>query len=278
VRNEGKIRMTLRPFRFGIVAGHVPDIAALTALVRRAEEFGFDTFLTPDPMGQHDPLTVLSGVAATTRLRFGTFVLAAPFRDKHMLAWQARTLHTLSGGRFELGLGTGRPGAEQITARLGREFGSASQRLAMLAETIAEVKQDEDRPKLLLAGSGPKLLGLAGREADILNLSWAPSTTVPEGDVVIERFRQAAGDRVDDIELNLNLISVGNEPAPWVEKFIGATTAELAERGAVTVLPGTPDENALRLRELRERWGVSYITVNADFMAQFAPIIPMLRP
>lgn len=270
--------MTLRPFRFGVVAGHVPDIGAMAGLVLRTEELGFDTFLTPDPLGQHDPLTVLSGVAAaSSRLHFGTFVLAAPFRDPRMLSWQARTLHTLSGGRFELGLGAGRPGAEQFAARLGRSFGSPGHRLTQLAETIAEVKREPDHPKVLVAGVGPRLLALAAREADIVNLSWAPTTTVTEGDPIVDGFRQAAGDRLDEIELNLNMISVGGEPAPWVEQYIGVSTAELGERGAVSVLPGKPEENAATLRRLRERWGVSYVTVNADFMAQFAPVIPLLR-
>ena len=270
--------MSPRPFRFGVTAGHVPDVEAVTALARTTEELGFDTLLTPDPTSEHDPLTLLSAVAAvTTRLHFGTFVLAVPYREKRMLAWQANTLHTLSGGRFELGLGAGRPGGEQQAARLGREFGSPAERLAMLADTIAELGVQKDRPKLMLAGAGPKLLALAARAADIVTLTWAPTTTPEDGDPIVERFRSAAGDRIDEIELNLNLISVGSEPAPWVERYIGVSTTELAKAGAVTVLPGDADENAETLLRLRDRWGVSYITVNADFMHQFAPIMAKLR-
>jgi probable F420-dependent oxidoreductase len=269
--------MTDRPFRFGVVAGFAPNVDALTTLAGRAEELGYDTVVTPDPLGAHDPLTALAAVAAaTTRLHFGTFVLAVSYRDSRMLAWQAQTLHALSGGRFELGLGTGRPDAARHAERLGREFGSGAQRVAWLADTVAEVTQAADRPRLLLAGAGPKLLDLAAKEADIVSLTWRPQTTEAEADVVIDRFRQAAGARADEIELNLNLIAVGDTPAPWVERYIGTTTAELAKAGAVTVLPGTPEQCVETLLRWRERWGVSYITVNAGFLEQFAPVVAKL--
>jgi probable F420-dependent oxidoreductase len=269
--------MTDRPFRFGIMAGYAPDVATFTGLARRAEDFGFDTLITPDPVTGRDPLTALASVAAvTSRLHFGTFVLAVSYRDKKMLNWQARTLHELSGGRFELGLGTGRPGGEQHAAMLGREFGTPRQRFDWLAETVAEVKQQEDRPRLLLSGSGPKLFDLAAREADTVTFTWRPQTTEAEVDVVVERFKEAAGDRFADIELNINLIAVGDNLPPQTQKFIGMSAAELAATGAVSVLPGGPEENADRLLEWRSRWGISYVTVSSNYLEQFAPVITKL--
>ncbi|WP_020667098.1 LLM class flavin-dependent oxidoreductase [Amycolatopsis nigrescens] len=269
--------MTVRPFRFGVVAGYTPKVEALTGIARRAEELGYDTLVTPDPVAEHDPLTALSAVAAvTSRLHFGTFVLADAFRDRQQLNWQAQTLHKLSGGRFELGLGAGRPGAEQRAATLGRDFGSPGQRLRGLAETVALVKKEQDRPKLLLAGAGPKLLELAGREADIVTLTWKPQTTEDDAKSIVDNFRSAASARLAEIELNINLIAVGDELSTEVNKFIGASTADLAAAGAVTVLPGTPGECADTLRRWRDTYGISYITVNAAFLDKFAPVVEKL--
>jgi probable F420-dependent oxidoreductase len=56
----------------------------------------------------HDPLTVLAAVAAsTTRLRLSTAILLAPLRPGLELAKSVATLDVISGGRVELGLGTG---------------------------------------------------------------------------------------------------------------------------------------------------------------------------
>ena len=270
--------MTGRNFRFGLVAGQARDIPSFTGLARRAEQLGFDTVVTPDPLGQLDPLTALSALAgATTNLHFGTFVLADPLRDRRLLAWQAQTLHELSGGRFELGLGLGRPDNGRKAAALGREFAGPGRRLADLRATIATIKELPDRPPLLLAsGGGPKMTALAAQEADIVTLTWAPTTTEAQAGETLNRFRELAGDRADQIELNINLISSGDEPAPWAEKFIGVSTAELAAAGAVTVLPGSPAEGADRLRRWRADWGVSYVTVNAAFMDHFAGVMKEL--
>ena len=54
------------------------------------------------------------------------------------------------------------------------------------------------------------------------------------------------------------------------------TTAELAKMGAISVLPDGPEENARTLLRWRDRWGISYVTVNADFMHEFAPVIERL--
>ncbi|HVV11709.1 LLM class flavin-dependent oxidoreductase [Amycolatopsis sp.] len=267
--------MTDRPFRFGIV-GSAPDLPSWTALARRAEDLGYDTLVSPDPQLELDPFTILSAASAvTTRLKVGTWVAVDKFRDRRLLDWQARSLHRFTGERFELGLGTGRPDAAERVASFGGSFGTGAERLAHLEETIAFLKR-EPGPPLLLAAGGPKMRALAAREADIVTFAWQPRTTEAEAKSIVDDFRRS-GDRFDDVELAMSLFAVGDKPAPWLEKFMKVSVATLAAEGAMTVLPGSPRQNADRLLRWRDELGFSYLTINAAFVDEFAEVIALLR-
>jgi alkanesulfonate monooxygenase SsuD/methylene tetrahydromethanopterin reductase-like flavin-dependent oxidoreductase (luciferase family) len=266
----------MKPFRFGIVGGQASDLKTWAGLARRAEELGYDTLVSPDPQFELDPFTTLSAAAAvTTSLHVGTFVAVDGFRDRRLLDWQARSLHTLTGGRFELGLGTGRPDAAATVAKLGGEFGTPRDRFTRLAETVAHLKRQPDRPPLLLAAGGPRMLEFAAREADIVTLAVMPNTTEEELKSVVDGFWSAAGGR--EVELAMNLLAIGDGPAPWLEQFIGVGLSELVAGGAVSVLPAPPHEAAEVLRRRQERFGISYFTINSGYLDQFAPVIELLR-
>jgi probable F420-dependent oxidoreductase len=103
------------------VSGAWAEPVALTRFAMRAEELGYHGLWTfqrllhgegqeLDPVYRSvlDPLLTLSYAAArTSRIRLGVAVINLPYLSPAYLAKQAATLDVLSGGRFDLGLGTG---------------------------------------------------------------------------------------------------------------------------------------------------------------------------
>ena len=103
------------------VAGVWADPMSVTGFAMRAEELGYHglwTFqrllvgagqdLAPVYRSVLDPMLALTYAAArTTQIRLGVAVINLPYLSPTYLAKQASTLDVLSGGRADLGLGTG---------------------------------------------------------------------------------------------------------------------------------------------------------------------------
>jgi probable F420-dependent oxidoreductase len=281
-----------RTFRFAVVAALAPTAKAWQELARRAEELGYDTLLAPDTMTTLEPFTALSAAAtATERLRVGTFVLPAPFYPPSEIAWRALALDLLSGGRFDLGLGAGRPGAEDEVVHRERRFGTPAERVKQLSDAVHIVKEEmaaaaagrsllkpvqNPHPPILVAASGPKMFQLAAAEADIITLGLSPRTTEEGLAAKIAELRTIAGSRFDGLELSYNIAGVGTELPGYLSQQMGVDPAELIRTGAPSILTGTPQEMADKLRRRRDELGISYIAVNGMFLEQLAPVVEML--
>lgn len=273
--------MTEREFRFGVVVGRTPSGTGWAGLARRAEELGFDTLLVPDTRNTLAPFPALAAAAAaTTTLHVGTYVLSAPNRTPGLVAWESETLQQLSDGRFELGLGGGRPGAEADAESVGASFGTPGDRLARVADVIDAVQKLDRPPRVLVAASRPRMLRLAAERADTVALGLPPKTTEPELARTVDALRDAAGDRAADLELHLNLAAIAADPASfpaYLERMVGDDPRALAEKGAISLLTGSPEQIADTLCRRREEFGVSYLGVNGQFMEQFAEVIRVLK-
>jgi probable F420-dependent oxidoreductase len=273
--------MSEREFRFGVVAGKAPSGAEWSATARRAEELGYDTLLIPDTVHTYAPFPALAAAAAVTRsLRLGTYVLSAPNRPPGLVAWEAETLQELSDGRFELGVGGGRPGAERDAEALGGDFGTPAERLRRVAETVAAVRKLSPAPPVLIAASRPRMLRLAAEQADIVALGLPPQSTEDELGRVVGELREAAGDRFDRLELHLNtaaVVSTLDDLPPWLSRMVGGDPRAMAAAGGIAFLVGTAEQIADLLRRRRDELGISYIGVSGLFMEQFAPVLALLR-
>ena len=294
--------MTGPPFRFGVVAALATTGEEWADRARRIESLGYSSLVMPDGLRYTlAPLPALAFAAAATRaLRVGTYVIANDFRNPVLLAKEAATLDVLSGGRFELGLGAGRPAAAEDNRMMGLGFDAGGVRVSRLTESLALLKallagepatasgpyyavagaeispRPAHRPPILVAGNGRRLLSLAAREADIVALAVAP--TAPEAAVAekVGWLREAAGPRFDQLELNLNLMAVGDQVPRYMSVQMGLTAAALAASGSVAALMGTTDEMCATLLRRRESLGISYLMVGDELMEALAPVVERL--
>jgi probable F420-dependent oxidoreductase len=269
-----------RAFRFGVVATPDGGPEQWVRTARRVEELGYSSILMPDGLQLLAPFPSLAVAASATRtLRVGTFVLASPLRPARTAAWEGHSLSVLTDGRFEFGIGTGRPEAQRFAESLGLPFGTSGERLQQVEQAVDHLRElDGDRhTPVLIAAGGPKALALAGRAADIVTLAapaLAGSTQLAK---LAADLRSAAGERADDIELAMNLFVVGDEVPPWTQRFIGVDHAELVAHDAQTLLRGSAVEMADELQRRRDAYGVSYVSVNAAFFEQLAPVVERLN-
>lgn len=305
-----------RPFRFGVQASAAPDRAAWITLARRAEDLGFSTLTAADHFDdQLAPTPALMAAAdATTTLRIGALVYANDYRHPVVLAKEAATLDLLSDGRLELGMGAGWMTTDYVKA--GIALDPPGTRVDRLTEAVAVVKAllgDEPveftgehyeirglhgtpkpvqrpHPPILIGGGGRRVLSLAAREADIVGLNFnlahgqidasvgADGTADHTADKVAW-IREAAGDRFDDLELQVrvHLAVLTDDREALAEQLApGFGLTPKAALASPHALAGTIGQIIDDLEARRERLGISYIGLSADAMDAMAPVVARL--
>ena len=263
-----------RPFRFGVVAPLMTDLPTWRDRVRRIADSGYSTLLMPDvPQWQPAPGPTLAFAAALADLRVGTWVYASPLRPAWSTAWEAHSLSVLTEGRFEMGIGTGRPGIEDELRDKGLPEVPPGQRLAQVRETVTALR-DLDGPDLhtpvVMAVRGPKAQALAAEVADTVTFAAGP------GESRLDVARLASDFRaIRDVELALHVSFVGDTRAA----FMASPETDPAALRAVDSLAILPDDPAAATEEIqrrREEMGFSYFVFGADFADALAPVVAEL--
>lgn len=304
------------PFRFGIQIREARDAAGWKDLARRIEDHGYSTATMPDHFtDQLAPLPALQAIAdATTTLRVGALVFDNDYKHPVVLAKELATMDVLSDGRVEIGLGAGwmvsdyeasgipfdRPGVRidrfvealhVIKAAMGDgpfSFGGEHYTIADYNGLPKPVQQP--RPPILIGGGGKRVLGIAAREADIvgINGTMTAGAVGPEAlgtmtrPAVVDRIgiiREAAGDRIDDIELNIRVffVAITEDPEPMIDNMAKMLQVEpdlIRDSPFSLIGPiSAVTEDVLRLRE---ETGISYLIVGQDDVESFAPVVAAL--
>jgi alkanesulfonate monooxygenase SsuD/methylene tetrahydromethanopterin reductase-like flavin-dependent oxidoreductase (luciferase family) len=265
----------VRPLRFGVVAPVGTDVSVWRDQVRRIADSGYSVLLMPDvPEWQPAPAPTLAMAAALdAELRVGTWVYAAPVRPAWITAWEAHSLSVLTDGRFEMGIGTGRPGIEDQLRELGLPAVAPTRRLAEVRRTVTALR-DLDGPDrhtpVIMAARGPKALALAAELADSVTFVTPPGEP---GTETTQRARDFRAGR--DVELALHVSVVGDTVAQFMTPP-DTDPAALRAVGSLAVLPGDPAAAAEEILRRREAIGFSYFVVGADCADALAPAVARL--
>ncbi len=218
--------------------------------------------------------------AATSTVRLGTYVLNAGFYKPALLARDVAAVDRLSDGRLELGLGAGYVREEFEAAEL--PYPSARQRVDYLEHVTTYLKQRHPGVPILIAGNGNRLLTVAARHADAVGLTGANPRGI--GDPLAERVefvRTAAGDRFENLELNLAITAVPSDnsgmPDLSLTRRYAPTFSDEELLTLPAVLSGSPRDIADTLRGYRETYGLTSFTVQENHAEGFAKVIAELR-
>ncbi len=141
------------------------------ALAQACERLGFDAlfrsdhYLSVDGRSERGSLdawgTVSALSALTSTLRFGTLVSPATFRHPSVLAKAVVTADHISGGRVELGIGTGWLEAEHVA--YGFPFPPMGERMAVLSEQLEIIHRQWTEHTFDFAGEHYRISGLDAR-------------------------------------------------------------------------------------------------------------------
>lgn len=191
----------------------LPQVTSMdaTELAVRAEELGYDGVWLGELWGQSSVVRLTDIAANTDEIDIGTAILNVFSRSPAVLAMTADTLQEVSDGRFRLGIGPSGPAV--IEGWHGVDFGNPLRRTREYVDIVKMVLEGkeldyegeyfnlsgfrlrcdapEPRPKVDVAGMGPKAVELAGRFSD----GWHAILFTPE----------AMRDRLEDFDRGVEM-------------------------------------------------------------------------
>jgi probable F420-dependent oxidoreductase len=322
-----------RSFRFGVQSYAATSPQDWRDQATRAEALGFSTFSVADHVIGPGPALAATNhpvqniaaipamavaIEATDTINVGARVFCTDYRQPVMFAKELATLDYFSDGRLELGLGCGWLQGEYEA--MGVQWDRAGVRLDRFEETLDLIRQhfgdglveiDGDHvtasgfeglpkppngmPPVMIGGGAPRVLGIAGREADIVSLNFnnssgkigpagVGSSTAELTAQKIDWIRAGAEQRTDGRGFDDIEIEIGAYFTVVTDKR-EATLAQMAPMFALEpeqlaehphALIGSVDTICEQLVERRDTYGISYVTFGASAADSVAPVVERL--
>ena len=230
--------------RFGINILQNLPYGELVRRWQQVEALGFDSLWIADHYAMRfapgsmwfDGWTLLAAMAEVTDgIRIGTAVTSPTQHNPALLAKRAMTVDHVSGGRLELGIGSGGTGAaweEEMIGAPPLSLGERIERFGEFVELVDMLLQNEKttyegryystketlmtppvqkpRPPLTIAAHGPKSLKVAARYGDTWN-------TYGKAHVTEEENLQAAREQSE--QLDDYCVEIGRDPGEIRRSF-----------------------------------------------------------
>jgi probable F420-dependent oxidoreductase len=279
----------IRGFRFGVNMTVDEERTAWVDKCRRAEALGYDVIQIPDHLGLPAPFpSLVLAAEATGSTRVGTFVLNTSFYNPVLLARDVFALQGYTDNRFELGVGAGYVKAE--FDRAGIPWPTAGQRIGNLERTVEHIQAEARTPiPLLVGGNGDRVLRLAATRADVVGFSGlrsdpvAGTLSIIPAAAIDERVafvRQEAAGRDYESNFLIQLVVLtkdrrGSAEALYERFKPPFPLDDLLEWPGFLI--GEPKDIAEQVRDHRDRYGFTYLSVLEPAMADFAEVIEHLR-
>jgi probable F420-dependent oxidoreductase len=285
---------------FGLSGSTFAGVDALEESAVRAEQAGFDSVTVPDLPGALSPLVALAAAArATKTIRLGTFVLNTGLWNPTTVARELATLDHVSGGRLDIGLGSGipQPSLQGIVPP------SRDGRFERLRATVASLKSAFDapgitagfvkRPRLLIAGTIDRTLRLAADQADgfiMASVPPVPNIQLPPGQLVLpepgaaqtflHRLRAYAAGRADPFVMGTGVEVIITDDARAHAERVAAIHTYLSPQQVLSspkILIGTPDEIAAQMLERAETLGLTSYVMRGAAPEELGSIVARVR-
>jgi probable F420-dependent oxidoreductase len=255
-----------------------------------------------------------TAAAVSDTINVGSRVLCVDYHHPVVLAKELATIDMLSGGRLEVGLGAGWINSEYEA--LGIDMDRAGVRLDRLAEVVGLLRSwfaggelnvvgdhvhatgfkplpkvaSPPGPKIMIGGGAQRVLTMAGALADIVSINFDNSSGAlgPAGvqtgsadatDAKLGWIRAGAGDRYEELEIEIGgyFTTVTDDAAAVAEAMAPMFGMEpQAFRDNPHTWIGSVDEICELAEQRRERFDINYITIGAEVMEDFAPVVERL--